>query len=158
MHMCNNFQKVIMEKSAATLVEELLDKLHASADSARFEEYFSCYHAQARFLGTDGSENWDMKSFREYALPHFMSGRAWSFHPCPGSRILNFFPSAEAASLGNGFVCFDEKLTGGGVECFSRGSGTVIYDPLAKKWLVMTYHLVFPIPNDIARCREFPLR
>ena len=33
----------------------------------------------AVFLGTDGTERWDLTAFRAFAHPYFAKGKAWSF-------------------------------------------------------------------------------
>jgi hypothetical protein len=45
----------------------------------------------------------------------------------------------------------DQLLDNDSFKATCRGSGTAIYNPANKSWLVFSYHLSFPTPNDIAK-------
>jgi hypothetical protein len=47
------------------------------------------------------------------------------------------------------FCIFDELLLSD-VFGTCRGSGSLVYDREARAWLVASYHLTFPVPNDVA--------
>ena len=48
-------------------VNSLLNQLHETAMSADWENYFSLFHPDAIFIGTDATERWNMVQFKQYA-------------------------------------------------------------------------------------------
>ncbi len=48
------------------------------------------------------------------------------------------------------FGTFDEILTSISFPCTCRGSGSLVYNPEHSCWLIVLYHLTFPVPNDLA--------
>jgi hypothetical protein len=86
--------------------------------------------------------------FYSFSKPHFESGKAWTFIPKPGSRKITIQNGPDSQPM---FASFDELLDSVSFKATSRGSGTVIYRPSNKSWLVFSYHLSFPIPNDMAK-------
>ena len=60
-------------------LDALLDGLHLDAHEANFETYFARYSSDAIFLGTDKTERWTIKEFKEYAKPAFADGHGWTY-------------------------------------------------------------------------------
>ncbi|KDO34364.1 hypothetical protein SPRG_01500 [Saprolegnia parasitica CBS 223.65] len=131
--------------SAHATVDALLDAFHEAAKVGDLKGYFGCYHKDGRFLGTDASENWHVNDFYDFAKPHFAQGSGWEYRPIAGSRKITYQPSADVPT----FCVFDELLVSADFLATSRGSGTLVFANGA--WLVLQYHLTFPIPNDLAK-------
>ncbi|MEX0313849.1 MAG: nuclear transport factor 2 family protein, partial [Allomuricauda sp.] len=96
------------------VINELLDGWHRAAANADFDTYFGLMTSDAVFIGTDATENWQNKAFREFSKPYFDRGRAWSFTSVERNIYLN--------ETGN-FGWFDELLDTQMKLC--RGSGVV---------------------------------
>ena len=136
----------IVGKGCYPTIDNLLDSFHNSASTADLRTYFGCFAPEGRFLGTDASENWSASEFYTYAKPHFDRGTGWTYVPEVGTRRYHIFPS-ESQPV---FASFDELLSSASFKATSRGSGTVAFDAQRKSWLIIAYHLTFPIPNDMA--------
>lgn len=63
---------------------------------------------------------------------------------------MHFFPSTEDPDL----CTFDEALESNDFST-SRGTGTLILDRTTNCWFILSYHLSFAIPNEMANviCR-----
>lgn len=118
-------------------IDTLLDKLHAAAASANADAYWACYTDNAVFIGTDATERWTLTEFKEYAEPHFATGKGWSY--TPSNRHVDFSPDRRTA-------WFDETVTHAQYGA-CRGTGVVLLTP--SGWKVAQYHLTLPIPNDL---------
>jgi hypothetical protein len=138
----------IISQSNFSNVEDLLDSFHQAAATSNLNAYFGCFHSSGRFLGTDASENWTVAEFLEFCRPYFTrSSSAWVFKPITNTRKLTYVPDESNPS-----VCtFDELLESESFLATSRGSGAVVFDPVKKNWLIFSYHLSFPIPNELAK-------
>jgi hypothetical protein len=125
----------------------LLDAFHLAAAKSDFVRYMGCFATTGRFLGTDPGENWCATEFFDYARPHFAAGQGWTYKLIPGTRKSTCFPSEEESTMQ--FCIFDELLLN---ETFGtcRGTGSLVYDREEHAWLIASYHLSFPVPNDIA--------
>ena len=120
-------------------VNRMLDDWHKAAADADEQRYFGYAAPEFVFLGTDGSERWDLASFRNFAHPYFAKGKAWTF--VPRDRHIQ-------ASAREDVAWFDEKLDSASYgEC--RGSGVVRYT--RDGWKIAQYNLTIPIPNDLAK-------
>lgn len=62
-------------------IGRVLDDFHKAAGDADEARYFGHMTADAVFIGTDATERWPVKAFREYAHPHFAAGRGWTYTP-----------------------------------------------------------------------------
>src|SRR5207244_38487 len=62
-------------------VNAMLDAWHRAAAEANEAHYFDAMTPEFVFLGTDASERWDKKTFREFSHPYFAKGTAWTFKP-----------------------------------------------------------------------------
>ncbi|MGX1927735.1 nuclear transport factor 2 family protein [Flagellimonas sp. 2504JD4-2] len=121
-----------IEKQA---INELLDGWHQAASDADFDAYFGKMTPEGVFIGTDATENWQNKAFREFSKPYFDKGKAWSFTSVERNIYLN-----EAEDI----AWFDELLDTQMKLC--RGSG------VAKKengqWKIAHYVLSIAVPNE----------
>lgn len=115
-------------------VSHVLDQLHANAGSASWDAYFALYTDDAIFLGTDAGERWDKPTFRSYAS----QSNGWVYTMT--ERNIDLTPDGDHA-------WFDELLVNAKYGT-SRGTGILIRTNAG--WKIAQYHLVFPIPNDLA--------
>lgn len=122
----------ISEKEA---INEVLDEWHKNASEANFDAYFKSMAKISFFMGTDASENWPKKDFKEFSKPFFDRGEAWDFK----SVERNVYISAE----GN-VAWFDELLDTWMGVC--RGSGVLIKNE--EGWKIEQYVLSVTIPNE----------
>ena len=118
-------------------VNATLDAFHDAAARADEPRYFSLMSDDFVFLGTDATERWDLASFRQFAHPHFESGKGWTFVP----RDRHVMVHGDVA-------WFDERLDSASYgEC--RGTG--VLRRVGGEWKVAHYNLTIPIPNDLAK-------
>lgn len=128
-------------------VHAFLDSFHHLAATAKFEEYFSLFHPNGQFLGTDGTENWTVQQFKDWSKQFFMNVEcAWEYIPVPNKRIVSVQHSSEGRQCPT-YAVFDEVLYCVDLKCHTRGSGTLVYEN--NKWLLMLYHITFPIPDRL---------
>lgn len=115
-------------------VSAVLSELHDAASKADWPRYFALYTDDAIFLGTDATERWDKPTFQAYAD----ASNGWTYRMT--ERNIDITPDGDHA-------WFDELLVNEKYGT-SRGTGVVIRTP--SGWKIAQYHLVFPIPNDLA--------
>ena len=119
-------------------INRLLDDWHRAAAEANEDRYFDAMAPEFVFLGTDGTERWNLAEFRAFAHPYFAGGKAWTFVPRDRQVIVS--PRGDVA-------WFDEKLDSASYgEC--RGSG--VARRVGNEWKVAHYNLSIPIPNALA--------
>lgn len=118
-------------------VAAVLDKLHGSAASASFVDYFSTFARDGVFIGTDESETWSVEEFKAYAKPYFDQGRGWTYTPT--QRHIYFSQSGDVA-------WFDEMLDS---QSYGVTRGTGVLEQINGKWLITQYHLTIPLPNEL---------
>jgi hypothetical protein len=116
----------------------LLDRFHAAASKARFDDYFGCFAPDGVFLGTDVTERWTVAQFQAYAKPHFDKGRGWTYSSV--ERHINVAADGRHAS-------FDELLDNDGL---GRCRGTGVLRLVDGAWRIEQYHLTIPVPNELA--------
>jgi ketosteroid isomerase-like protein len=116
-------------------VNKTLDAWHKAAGEAKFDVYFGMMTEDAIFIGTDPTENWDLKAFKAFAKPYFDKGKAWDFKAI--ERHIYFDKSGELA-------WFDELLNTQMKIC--RGSGVLV--KVGTTWKIKHYVLSMTIPND----------
>lgn len=116
-------------------VNAALDGLHEAAARGDAVTYLALLAPDIVFLGTDGSERWQGREFRDFVEEHFVGGRGWTY-VSTGRRI---------SLAGDGHTAwFDEDLANEKLgHC--RGSGVLIKGP--KGWQIAQYNLSVPIPN-----------
>jgi len=116
-------------------INQVLDTWHKAAAEADFKTYFSKMTDKGVFLGTDATENWSNKEFREFSKPYFDKGKAWSFT----SVERNVYIDANSE-----IAWFDELLDTQMKLC--RGSGVLKKEN--RQWKIAHYVLSIAIPND----------
>lgn len=126
------------QQSKVEIIESVnttIDLWHKAAAEANFDAYFNLMTANAVFIGTDASENWQLTDFKSYSKPYFDKGKAWSFTAID----RNIYVSEDLQS-----VWFDELLDTQMKIC--RGSGVLKREN--KQWKIAHYVLSATIPND----------
>ncbi|WP_414655574.1 nuclear transport factor 2 family protein [Flavobacterium sp.] len=116
-------------------INRTLDAWHKAAAEGNFNNYFGMMTDDAIFIGTDPTENWNLKDFKAYAKPHFDKGKAWNFKAI--ERHIYFDNSGKLA-------WFDELLDTQMKIC--RGSGVLV--KIGNEWKIKHYVLSMTIPND----------
>ncbi len=112
-----------------------LDAWHRAAAEANYESYFDKMTADGVFIGTDATENWQNKAFKEFSKPYFDKGKAWNFTVLRRNVYVN-----ETQD----FAWFDELLDTQMKIC--RGSG--VLKKVGEDWKVAHYVLSIAIPNE----------
>lgn len=118
-------------------INQTLNTWHKAASEAHFDEYFSLMTKDGVFVGTDATENWQNKAFRDFAKPYFDKGKGWTYVSMERNIYLN--KSQNTA-------WFDELLESKLKIC--RGSGVLVKEQ--GKWKIAHYVLSMTIPNDKA--------
>ena len=116
-------------------IRSVLDAWHMAAAKADFKGYFDKMTTDGVFIGTDATENWQNKAFREFSKPYFDRGKAWSFTSVERNIYLN-----EAMDL----AWFDELLDTQMELC--RGSG--VLKLVDGEWKIAHYVLSIAVPNE----------
>ena len=117
--------------------EETLDEFHRAAASADLDAYFGLMTEDVVFLGTDGTERWQGREFRDFVRPHFEAGRGWEY--LPSNRHVLYSADGKTA-------WFDEALENAQLgHC--RGSGVLVR--AGSGWKVAQYNLSVPVPNEL---------
>ena len=116
-------------------INKVLEDWHAAAAQANFEEYFGLMSGDGIFIGTDATENWKNKEFREFAKPYFDKGKAWNFT----TLERNIYISENGKT-----AWFDELLNTQMGIC--RGSG--VLEKTQSDWKIKHYVLSIAIPNE----------
>jgi len=124
-----------------TSINSTLNNFHVAASRADFDGYFATWSDQSVFLGTDATERWEGKQFKDFAKPYFEKGQGWTY--LPRDRHIS-------TSKDGNIAWFDELLDNDKYgEC--RGSGVLLRGTEGTGgWVIVQYNLSFPIPNDIA--------
>ncbi|MGS2764912.1 nuclear transport factor 2 family protein [Sinomicrobium sp. M5D2P9] len=116
-------------------INTLLDAWHKAAADVDFDRYFGYMTSDAVFIGTDATENWKGKEFRDFARPYFERGKAWNFT----ALERNVYVGA-----GETTAWFDELLDTQMKIC--RGSGVLVKQD--GDWKIRHYVLSIAVPND----------
>lgn len=129
------------DRTAATAaVSGVLDALHHNASVADGDVYFALFAPEGVFLGTDITERWTFPEFRAWAQERFASGRGWTYVLREGTRHIEFDPTGRVA-------WFDEILDNAN---YGETRGTGVLRLADGGWKIAQYHLVIPVPNDLA--------
>lgn len=116
-------------------INTLLDNWHQAAAVADEDLFFGSMTKDARYIGTDETENWSREELRIWSKKYFEKDSAWDFKMKTRSVYMN-----EDKKL----AWFDETLDTWMGVC--RGSGVVV---LTKNgWKIQHYVLSVTIPND----------
>jgi hypothetical protein len=139
--------KLSMHKSSSDTIaksqlaiHKMLDDFHDAASKADGKRYFSNFGSDATYVGTDAGEFWSVAEFKEYAAPHFKKGKGWTYKV--EERKLKPVPQTDGAVL-----WFHELLQN---KKYGQCRGTGVVQKVKGKWKIHSYHLTFPIPNEIA--------
>jgi len=116
-------------------IDQLLNEWHLAAANADFDSYFEKMTDNGVFIGTDATENWQNKAFREFSKPYFDKGKAWNFTAVERNIYMN-----EAGT----FAWFDELLDTQMKLC--RGSGVLKKEN--GQWKIAHYVLSIAVPNE----------
>lgn len=122
-------------EEAKAEINTVLENWHKAAADANFEGYFELMTEDGIFIGTDATENWDIKEFQNFSKPHFDKGAAWNFSTL--ERNIYTTENGETA-------WFDELLETWMGIC--RGSGVLVKED--GEWRIKHYVLSVTIPND----------
>ena len=128
-------QLLAQEKATKQQINSTLDAWHKAAANTDFEAYFDKMANDAVFIGTDATENWQNKAFREFSKPYFDRGKAWNFTAVERNIYLN---------ENEDFAWFDELLDTQMKLC--RGSG--VMKKINGEWKIAHYVLSIAIPNE----------
>ncbi len=112
-----------------------LDNWHKAAANANASVYFSSMDSTSVFIGTDATENWNYKEFKDFSQPYFDRGKAWDFTAVDRNIYLN---------ERHDFAWFDELLNTWMGIC--RGSGVLQLKD--GKWHLKHYVLSVTVPNE----------
>ncbi len=127
---------LIMADDQIAELDALLDGLHQDAHEANFEAYFARYTSDAVFLGTDKTERWTIKEFKEYAKPAFTDGHGWTY------TVVERNWEGEGTARWADEILFNEKL--------GHCRGTSVVEFKNGEWKIAQYALTMLIPNAIA--------
>lgn len=116
-------------------IDHVLTQWHKAAAEANFQDYFDLMTKDGVFIGTDATENWQNKDFREFSKPYFDRGKAWDFK----TLERNIYTEENAKT-----AWFDELLITQMGIC--RGSG--VLQKTANGWRIAHYVLSITIPNE----------
>lgn len=116
-------------------VNQTLNAWHKAAAEAKFDTYFSFMTDDGIFIGTDATENWNLKQFKDFSKPYFDKGKAWNF---TAIQRHVFFNAAKDMAW------FDELLETQMKLC--RGSGVMRKEK--GQWKIVHYVLSMTVPND----------
>ncbi|MEP6261556.1 MAG: nuclear transport factor 2 family protein [Gillisia sp.] len=116
-------------------INEVMESWHKAAAEAQYEPYFNLMSSDGIFIGTDATENWQNKEFRDFAKPYFDKGKAWSF----STLERNIYIANDRQT-----AWFDELLNTQMGIC--RGSGVLAFD--GGNWKIKHYVLSIAIPNE----------
>ena len=132
---CSGKKELLASKAPVDEINNVLNDWHNAAAEANFENYFSKMSKDAVFIGTDATENWQLKDFKVFAKPYFDKGKAWSFSTL--KRQVYIGHTGDIA-------WFDELLDTQMEIC--RGSGVMVLT--SKGWKIQHYVLSMTIPNE----------
>lgn len=121
-------------------VAQVLDRLNAASAAADGPAYFALFTPEARFVGTDATEHWDLPAFRAFAEPYFSRGQGWSYPAT--DRTITIAP-IDCRCV----AWFEERLTN---TAYGETRGSGVLRLTADGWKIEQYVLSFSIPNDRA--------
>lgn len=122
------------EESQKANIDLILTKWHEDAARAK-PAYFEAMASDGIYIGTDASELWTNKEFREWSKSYFEDGDTWDFKAT--QRNIYLHETGQAA-------WFDELLDTWMGTC--RGSGVLEWKN--DTWQIVHYHLAVTVPNE----------
>lgn len=128
-------QTNLSAQTAEQQINTLLDNWHHAAAVADEDIFFGSMTEDARYIGTDETENWKRDELKEWSKEYFAKESAWDFK----KKTRNVFVYSDGK-----LAWFDETLDTWMGVC--RGSGVLI---LTKEgWKIKHYVLSIAVPND----------
>lgn len=127
-------------QSTQEQIQKFLDHWHHAAAVADEETFFGSMTQDARYLGTDATENWERDELKEWSKKFFERESAWDF-----KRIERHIYLSEDQKL----AWFDETLDTWMGIC--QGSGVVVLTH--DGWKIKHYVLSVTLPNE--KTQEF---
>lgn len=127
--------QIVSPEVSKDSINKVLEEWHAAASNAHFDDYFELMSKDGIFIGTDATENWQNREFREFAKPYFDKGKAWSF----STLERNIYTSETGKT-----AWFDELLNTQMGIC--RGSG--VLENINGDWKIRHYVLSIAVPNE----------
>lgn len=124
-------------KKETAEIKSILDNFHDAAAKGDKARYLDIFAKKAMFLGTDESENWDVRTeFIKYIDVNFKDGKGWVY--TSEQKFVYFAEDGQTA-------WFDEVPISAKGDRF-RGTGAFIKQD--GVWKMSHYSLTFLIPND----------
>lgn len=117
----------------------VIDEWHRAAAEADEKRYLGALTQDARFLGTDATENWSAAEFAAFVHPYFSKGQGWTYLPRDRRIVL---------SARGDIAWFDERLLN---DKYGELRGTGVLTKENGTWKIAHYSMSFPIPNDKAK-------
>ncbi|NPD83889.1 nuclear transport factor 2 family protein [Lentimicrobium sp. L6] len=130
----NTCKSIEPRKTEISLINNTLDEWHGLA-AVGDSTYFDYFSSGSFYLGTDPKEVWSLQGFKDFAMPHFRRGAAWSFK--------NKSRNVHLGDYGH-YAWFDEKLDTWMGLC--RGSG--VMEKQSDGWKIKFYSLTVLVPNS----------
>lgn len=116
-------------------INQMLDNWHQAAAVADEDTFFGSMTQDARYIGTDETENWSREELRVWSEEYFAKDSAWDFK----KKTRNVYTNKD-----ENLAWFDETLDTWMGVC--RGSGVMV---LTKDgWKIQHYVLSITVPND----------
>ena len=116
------------------VINKIIDKWHADARDANFQEYFNRISDNGYYIGTDSSEIWTKAEFEYFAKPYFDKKKTWNFKTI--KRSVYFSKDKNTAWFNELLNTWMGKCRGSGILEFENGS-----------WKIKQYVLSITIPN-----------
>lgn len=116
-------------------INELLDHWHHAAAVADEDTFFGSMTNDARYIGTDESENWSRDELKAWSQDFFERDSAWDFK----KKSRNIYIDKDGK-----IAWFDETLDTWMGVC--RGSGVIRLTD--QGWRIEHYVLSVAVPND----------
>lgn len=125
----------LFAQTAEEQIHNLLDGWHHAAAVADGETFFGSMTADARYIGTDETENWERDELKQWSKAFFDRGSAWDFK----KKTRNLYLHTDGQ-----IAWFDETLDTWMGVC--RGSGVVVQTE--NGWKIQHYVLSVAVPNE----------
>lgn len=125
------------EDSAIQEINSMLNEWHGLA-AVGDSTFFDRFDNESFYLGTDAKEIWTLQEFKDFALPYFKRGSAWSFK----TKSRNVY----LGTYGN-YAWSDEVLDTWMGLC----RGTCVMEKKEKHWVIKHYSLTVLVSNKLIK-------
>lgn len=133
----NLFSQNSSDHKTRRAIHHMLDDWHGLA-AVGDSTYFDHFDENSFYLGTDAKEVWGLQEFKDFALPHFRKGSAWSFKKKNRNIYLGKYGH---------YAWVDETLDTWMGLC--RGTG--VLEKQGDEWVIMHYSLTVLVSNKIIK-------